>query len=76
MERSGLAAFRASVELMRWMNVRPAFESGRGLAPTTALQNAGARFGRPRAKSATFWSAAMERSGFAAFERVGGVCVG
>jgi hypothetical protein len=63
-------AFRAGGEVIRWMNVRPALESGRGLAPTTALQDAGARIGKPLAKSATFWSAAMERSGFAAFERL------
>jgi hypothetical protein len=33
MERSDFAAFRARVELMRWMNARPDFESGRGLRP-------------------------------------------
>jgi hypothetical protein len=65
---------RAAME--RWMNVRPAFENGRGLAPTTALQDAGARFGKHHAKTATFWSAAMKRSGFAAFERVGRWCAG
>jgi hypothetical protein len=42
------------------MNVRPAFENGRGLAPTTALQDAGARVGKHHAKTATFWSAAMQ----------------
>ncbi|HVR36171.1 MAG TPA: hypothetical protein VMS21_10015, partial [Methylomirabilota bacterium] len=53
------------------MNVRSAFESGGGLAPTTALQNAGARFGKNRGKSATFWSAAMERKRIRRF-RAGG----
>jgi hypothetical protein len=38
---------------MRWMNVRPAFESGRGLSPTTALQDAGARIGQSREKLPT-----------------------
>jgi hypothetical protein len=47
MERKRIRRFRARGELMRWMNVRPACESGGGLAPTTALQDAGARFGRP-----------------------------
>jgi hypothetical protein len=56
-----------------WTNASPAGESGRGLAPTTALQDAGARFVNPRAKLATLWSAAMERQqirrfGFGAFK--------
>jgi hypothetical protein len=56
-----------------WTRARPAGESGGGLAPTTALQNAGARFGKRRGKSATLWSAAMERQrirrfGFGAFK--------
>jgi hypothetical protein len=31
------------------------------------------RFGKPRAKAATFWTAAMERSDFAAFRARGEV---
>jgi hypothetical protein len=53
MERSGFAAFRAGGEVVRWMNDCPACESGGGLAPTTALQNAGARFGKSRANTPT-----------------------
>jgi hypothetical protein len=53
MERKRIRRFRARGELMRWMNVRPACESGGGLAPTTALQNAGARFGKSRANTPT-----------------------
>jgi hypothetical protein len=34
--------FRAGGEMVRWMKVRLVFESGRGLSPTAALQNAGA----------------------------------
>ncbi|HVR35338.1 MAG TPA: hypothetical protein VMS21_05750 [Methylomirabilota bacterium] len=50
---SGFAAFRAGGEVVRWMNVCPAVESGGGLTPTTALQDAGARFGKPRGKTAS-----------------------
>jgi hypothetical protein len=73
MERSGYAAFERVGRWVRWMIVRPAFESGGGLAPTTALQDAGARFGRSRAKSATFWSAELSIVGtdpFGAVHRV------
>ena len=46
MERRGFAAFRAGGEVVSGTSARPAWESGGGLSPTTALQNAGARFGK------------------------------
>jgi hypothetical protein len=59
-ERSGFAAFERVRELVRRTSVRPAYESGRGMSPTTALQIAGARIGKPHAKAARFWSAVRE----------------